>query len=378
MAGRITPRKHKARDGTVSWRATYELTPDPVTGKRRQKQVCAPTRGKVLDLVAEARTAINHGDYLDPTRATVREFLTDWLDAAEPTMRPSSFLRYRGAVTVQIIPALGSVPLATLGGVHLQRFYAGRLAAGLSPTTVALYHGILHKALDQAVKWRLLARNPCDDVTPPRPARPEMLTWTAEQTRTFLTETADDDLHALFRLALTLGLRQGELLALRWEDADLERSTLAVRRTLTRDRAGGAAFGEPKSAAGRRSIALPPSCLKALKRHQVRQKERRLRWGDAWHEAGLIFDRGDGRPLHHNVARNTFKRAAARLGLPAIRFHDQRHTAATIALADGENPKVIQQRLGHADISMTLNRYSHVTTAMQHAATERLEKLLGG
>lgn len=247
---------------------------------------------------------------------------------------------------------------------------------GLSPTTVGLYHGILHRALDQAVRWRLVQRNPCDDVDPPRPAKPEMQTWTAEQTRTFLAGTADHDLGALFRLALTTGMRQGELIGLRWDDLGLDKGVLAVRRTLNRDRDGGLAFNEPKSAAGKRAIALPASCAATLKGHHVDQKVRRLRHGDAWCETGLVFDRGNGQP-HHNAVRAAFKREAARLALPAIRFHDQRHTAATLALAEGIHPKVVQERLGHSDVTMTLNRYSHVTMSMQREAADRLERLLG-
>lgn len=242
---------------------------------------------------------------------------------------------------------------------------------------MALYHGILHRALDQAVKWRLIARNPVKDVDSPRPARPEMTTWTAEQARAFLEGTAQHELQALFRLVLTFGLRQGELLALEWGDIDLDRATIAIRRTLTKGADGGQTYGEPKSAAGRRSLPLPLSCLTALRRHQLHQKERRLRWGEYWQETRIVFDRGDGVPLHHNTVRTAFLRLTKQLGLPPIRFHDLRHTAATIALADDENPKIIQHQLGHSDIGMTLNRYSHVTVAMQHTATARQERLLG-
>lgn len=301
----------------MTWTCVIDLPPDPVTKKRRQKRLSAPTRKALENLQATTLHQLHIGTYIEPSTATTGEYLNQWLAAAEPTLRPSSYLRYKGALDKQIISALGSIPLRKLGGAYLQRFYADRLAAGLSPTTIGLYHGsILHNAFEQAVKWQLMPRNPCDTVTPPRPAKTEMQTWTAEQARTFLTGTAADPLAALFRLALNTGMRQGELLGLRWDDLDPERGVLAVRRTVSRAKDGAVAYGEPK-------------------------------------------------------------RAAARLGLPVIRFHDQRHTAATIALADGQHPKIVQERLGHSDISQTLNRYSHVSMSMQHEAAARLERLLG-
>ena len=241
---------------------------------------------------------------------------------------------------------------------------------------MALYHGILHRALDQAVKWRLIRYNPCDAVEAPRPRHPEMRTWTAEEARAFLAATADHELAALWRLALTTGMRRGELLALRWQDVDLDRRQLAVRRTLSRG-PDGLYFSEPKTRAGQRSIALPSSAVVALREHRRRQLERRLVLGSAWHETDLVFGRGDGQVLHPNVVHATFRCLVDRLGLPRIRFHDLRHTAATLMLADGVHPKVVQERLGHATISMALDRYSHVTMDMQREAAERIEKLLG-
>jgi integrase len=154
------------------------------------------------------------------------------------------------------------------------------------------------------------------------------------------------------------------------------RGTLAVRRTLSRG-PDGMAFEEPKTAARRRSIALPAPCLAALRSHRTAQAERRLQLGPAWQGSDLVFDHGDGMILHPNVVGAAFRRWMARLGLPRIRFHDLRHTAATPMLANGEHPKIVQERLGHSDISMTLNRYSHVSMDMQRAAAERLAALLG-
>ena len=248
--------KRVGKRGGVVWTCVVDLPPDPVTGARRQRRLSAPTRKELEARVTDALHAVQTGDYLEPSKSTLGDFLARWLAAVEPTVRPSSHVRYRDAITCQIAPALGGVPLARLSGLHLQQFYAGRLAAGLAPATVRLYHGVLHRALAQAVKWRLIARNPCDAAEAPRVEDPELTTWTAGEARAFLAGAAEHEHAALWRLALVTGMRKGELLALRWADVDLDRRTLAVRRTLTRG-ADGLRVGEPKAASGRRAIALP-------------------------------------------------------------------------------------------------------------------------
>lgn len=358
-----------------------DLPRDPVTGKRRQKWQTAPTKREAERLLTKTLHQIEGGGFIEPSKTPLATYLEQWLEAIEPTIRPASHDRYTRIVRRQIVPSLGAVELGKLSSLQVQDWYAVLLAgtngqASLSPSTVALYHGVLHKALDQAVKWQLVNRNVCDAVDAPRPKPPEMRTWSADESRAFLAGTVDHDLAALWHLALYTGMRRGELLALRWQDVDLERGQLAIRRTLTRG-ADGLVFGEPKTKAGRRSIAIPAPIVAILKTHRARQAERRLQIGPAWHDDGLVFDRGDGTVLHPNVVTHSFPRLARRLGLPGIRFHDLRHTAATLMLANGEHPKIVQERLGHADISMTLGRYSHVTQDMQRDAADRLARLLG-
>jgi integrase len=209
------------------------------------------------------------------------------------------------------------------------------------------------------------------------------LTWTAEQALTFLAFTASDDLSAFWQLALYFGMRRGEMLTLPWADVDFERGAISVRRTLTRGE-DGLMFGEPKSAAGRRSVAIPPALVASLGAHRARQAERRPRLGPAWQDHDLIFERGDGTVLHSNNVTHAFPRLVKGLNntipadeqLPVIRLHDLRHTTATLMLANREHPEFVQERLGHFGISMTLNRYSHVTMDMQREAADRLERLL--
>lgn len=365
------------KDGSTTYSKLVTIGVDPVTGKRRQARISADTVRELKKLYTAKLHAVQTGEYFETSAATVAEYLTHWLTVIEPTIRPSSHRRFSEVVNGRIIPALGSQKLSAVSPVHVQELYADCLKAGLSSTTVALYHNVLHRALDQAVKWRMLQRNVCDAVDPPRESNPEMKTWTAEQARSFLRLSAEDDLAALWLLALNTGIRRGELLALRWQDIDFERGALAIRRTLTQG-TDGLTFGEPKSKAGRRSLALPDVCIDALRTHRVKQLEKRLSIGAVWIDTDLVFERGDGTLLHPNTLLRAFFRLTATAGLTRIRFHDLRHTAATLMLANGEHPKIVQERLGHADISMTLNRYSHVTMDMQRDAADRLAKLLSG
>lgn len=373
MQGSI--QKRTGKNG-ISWTALLDLPRDPVTGKRRQKRITAKTKKEAERLLSQAMHELRTGSYIEPTTATVAAYLDRWLEAATPTVKPNTIDRYRRIVERKINPALGSILLNKLSPLAIQDFYADLLAGGLSSSTVSLYHGVLHRALDQAVKWRLIPHNPANAVDAPRPNPPEMQTWTAEQARAFLVGTASDDLAALYVLALHTGMRRGELLGLKWGDIDVERGTLAVRRTLVKG-PGGLTFGTPKTSAGKRSIALPGPCVAALRSHRAAQAARRLQLGPAWQDGGMVFDRGEGSPLPPTTLGYAFQHWRKVLELPRIRFHDLRHTAATLMLANGEHPKIVQERLGHSDISMTLNRYSHVSMDMQREAADRLAALLG-
>ncbi len=361
----------------TAWYAVVDLPPDPVTGKRRQKRVSAPTKRECESLATQVIAAAERDSVTAAGKETVRAYLTRWLAAVEPTLKPATFRRYGDMVRLHIVPVVGDVRLAKLSPLDIQRLYAERLAAGLSPTTVSNLHAMLHRALEQAVRWGLLARNMTEMVDPPRRATPETTTWDARQVAAVLAlaDRDDDGCGALWRLALLTGMRRGEILGLMWQDIDLDRGLLSVRRTLSRGKGGTWEFGTPKTIAGRRSIALPPSVVESLKRHRIRQLERRLVLGSAWEDRDFVFTNETGGPLHVNALDGRFRRLVASAGVPRIRFHDLRHTSATLMLANGEHPKIVQERLGHADIAMTM-RYSHVTMGMQRDAADRLDASL--
>jgi integrase len=231
----------------------------------------------------------------------------------------------------------------------------------------------LHRALDQAVRWGLLMRNVTDAVDPPRRSSPEMRAWDARQVAAVMAAAASDELEALWRVAVFTGMRRGEILGLRWADVDLDAGELSVRRTLSRGATSRLEAGEPKTAAGRRRVSLPPSVVDSLRRHRVRQLEQRLAAGPAYGDQNLVFATDSGGVILPNALSLRFRRLIERAGVPVIRFHDLRHTNATIDLASGTHPKVVQERLGHASISETLDRYSHVTKNMQREAANRLD-----
>jgi integrase len=369
MRGHITKRGD-------SWTALVDLPPDPATGKRRQKRVTARTKREVESQVAELIHKAENGGFTDAGKVTVREFVDRWLEASAPTLRPSTARRYRDVARLHIVGVIGNVKLAKLSPADVQRLYADRLAAGLSPTSVHHVHAILHRALDQAVRWGLLLRNVTEAVDPPRRANPEMQTWDARQAAAVLASATGDDLEALWRLALLTGMRRGELLGLRWTDLDLDAGALSVRRTLSRGTTSRLEAGEPKTASGKRRVSLPASVVKSLRQHRDRQTFAKAGAGEAYQDRGLVFATETGAPIHPNTLSRRFAALIARADVPKIRFHDLRHTCATLLLADGVHPKVVQERLGHATIAETLDRYSHVTADMQRQAADRLDAVL--
>jgi len=274
------------------------------------------------------------------------------------------------------IPALGKRPLARVEPQDLQRLYSRKLEEGLAARTVGKLHVVLHRALQDAVRWGLVGRNVCDAVRPPKVHAQEMRTLSPDEARQFLAAAEGDALEALYVLAITSGLRQGELLALKWQDVDLEAGQLQVRRTIARVNGRGFVEQEPKSARSRRSIALTPLAVDALRRHRARQLERRM-IALVWEENDLVFANEVGRPIEaQNLVRRSFHPLLKRAELQRVRFHDLRHTAATLLLAQGVHPKVVQEMLGHSTVSLTLDTYSHVMPNMQAEAAAKMQAAL--
>lgn len=268
--------------------------------------------------------------------------------------------------------------LAELDRGHLDRLYHQRLAAGLSPTTVRHVQAILHRVLEQAVRWGVVARNVADLVDPPRRAQRDMRPLDAVQVRRLLDAAHGDRLEAIFVLAVTTGMRRGELLALRWRGVDLDGASLSVTGTLHQT-PSGLVVAEPKTPRSRRRIDLTPTAVAALRRHRTAQLEERLLAGSLWQEGGFVFTNVVGRAVDPgNLLLRAFAPLLTRAGLPRMRFHDLRHTAATLMLTRGVHPKIVSEMLGHATIAITLDTYSHVLPTMQQAAARAMEDVLTG
>lgn len=311
-------------------------------------------------------------------KQTLGQYLKDWLAAIKGNVRQKTYQGYESYIRVHVQPALGKHRMAKLNPLHLQRFYSQKLEQGLSPTTVRHIHATLHRALDQAVRWGIVYRNVAELVDPPRRARHEMAALLPEQARALLDAAAGDRLEALYILAITTGMRQGELLGLRWAEVEMEEGILRVRAIVQRTK-NGINFSEPKTAGSRRQIALVPAAVAALRAHRIKQAAERLKVGPSWQDNGLVFPTRTGRPMDaSNLLHRSFDPLLKRTGLPHMRFHDLRHTAATIYLRKKVHVKVVSEMLGHSQIGITLNTYSHVLPDMQKEATAAMQAALWG
>ena len=309
----------------------------------------------------------------------LKTYLDQWLEQVhKPTIRIGSFNAYRIMLDKHIIPALGHIPLQRLSPQHVQGFYASKLSEGLSLRRVRGLHSVLHSALDNAVKWNLVGRNVCDLVSPPVPKRHEIQPLTPEQAQHLLEAAREHKLETLLTLALATGMRRGELLGLRWQDIDFEAGCLHVRRSVGRIGKFGLIESEPKTQRSRRKIMLPAFVVAALKHHQQQQRAMRQEASSEWQDKDIVFCGKNGKYFDLTSLDYHFKRLLKSAGLPNIRFHDLRHSAATILLSMGVHPKVVQELLGHSNISMTLDIYSHVLPSIHQEAMSKLDDLFGG
>ena len=334
------------------------------------------TRKEVQEQLKVALHEQQQGTLVTAPQQTVGQFLTQWLEGYKPIVRIRTYERYEEIVRLHLVPVLGHIQLQKLAPQHVRALYAQKLKEGLSPTSVNTIHAMLHKALDDAIRWNLLVRNVCDAVSPPRRERYEICPLTLEQAQQFLTAARGHSLEALFVLALSTGMRRGELLGLKWQDINFQARMLQVRRIFTRALGNRYIEAEPKTEKSRRSIILPPLAIEILTQHRVRQLEAKLNAGEFWQDQDLVFCTSIGTPLNPSKVVDRFKTLLKRAKLPTMRFHDLRHSAATILLSMGIHPKVVQELLGHNQISMTMDIYSHVLPTMQKEAMDKLNDAL--
>jgi integrase len=336
-------------------------------GKRLRRDYYAGTQQEALRKLAQARRTLDDGLPLPDERQRVGQFLESWLeDVARRTVRASTYIRYRQLLVIHVMPEIGRHPLKAVTPQLLQSLYARR-EEEVSPRTVGHVHRLLHRALSDAVAWGLIVRNPCALVKPPRVPAVEMRHLSVAEAQAFLEAARGDPLEAFYVLAVTAGLRLGELSGLHWDDMDLGAGTLQVRRSARRI-GGKWSELEPKSKASRRLVQLSGVAVEKLAAHRSAQVVRSLQ--------NLVFTSPGGGYLDPSwLMKRSFRPLLARAGLPRIRFHDLRHTAASLLLAKGVHPKVVQEILGHSGFAITMDTYSHIAPHLQREAADIMDAL---
>ena len=367
--GDVYARKNK--DGKIiGYRGTYWV--QTADGPKR-RYVSGKTKAETRAALNKARADRDGGFVYDAGKLTLGEYLSRWLtDSVKSTVRRSTFVRYESIVRRHISPTLGRLKLNNLTPAHVRGLYRDK-SESLSPRSVNYIHVTLHKALKQAVMDGLIPRNVADAVKAPQALKKEVKPLTPTQVRSLLSAASGDRLEALYVVAVHTGLRQGELLGLKWGDVNLEAGTLSVQRSLDTD----GTFTPPKRNKSRRTVKLTAQAVEALESHKVAQNEERLRLGSLWADHELIFPNRVGKPMDaDNLYHRGFKPLLKKAGLSGFTFHSLRHTCATVLLTKNVNPKIVQEMLGHATISQTMDTYSHVLPGMQDEAAAALESAL--
>ena len=367
-AGFITHRV--TRDGRDRWQARW-AEPDAAGTPR--------WRGKVFDTEAEAvawletrDTARRRDRPVAAADLTVDALVAEILARSAARLSARTILTYRDRARTMIAPYLGSRRLIDLTPLDVQRWIDRLGREGYRPATIHAAVAVLHTVLRDAAVLGLIERNVSEGVRRPGIAPAPVEAWTAAEARRVLATVREDELYgALYHVALATGMRPGELRALAWADVDLERGRIIVRRTMTRDAEGQAVIAARTKRGHGRAVAIPAPVVAILRWHRARQAARRLAC-EAWHNLGLVFDRGDGYWLGQNTWRTAHLRLCRAAGVPVIRVHGIRHSYASIQLANGVAPKVVADALGHADIGMTLNIYSHTSDELHRTASELL------
>lgn len=367
-----------------NWVGQISVGYDPATGKLKRKSFYGKTRKEVAVKINQALQELRSGTYVEPTQTTFGEWLDKWLTLYKKgQLKPSTYESYETLINVHIKPCLGKVPIAKLNADLLQSFYKEKLEkgrvdgkGGLSTRMVRYFYTIIREALQEAVIGGLLARNVADATTPPIIKNKKVRPLEEEELLAFFETAREDRLFAAYFLAATTGLRCGELLGLCWDSVDLEHCTITIQRQLLVLKSGLVLAETTKSKSSRRSIVLTDDAIRELKAYRKRQAQEKLLLGEAYQDNGLVFCKDNGAPLDPREFTKHFQRLLEKAGLPKVRLHDLRHTHASLLLARGVHPKVVQERLGHSSIAITLDLYSHLTPGLQKAAAATLNGLL--
>ena len=365
------------------WEGRFTYIDD--LGAKKRRSIYAPTQKECRQKLTAALRDVDTCGYKPPQRMTVGEWLDEWVNTYCVGLKPRTIDSYEAQIKNRIKPYIGTVQLAALTNTQVQRF-CNQLHKGdsthkpLAPKSVKNIHGILHKAMEQAIAAHQIQYNPCDRIRLPKAKKPELRPLMDEDVTNFLSAIKGDRFETLFILDLFSGLRQSEILALQWCDIDFDNGLITVRRQLQRDRkTGGGAYiflDETKNGKAR-TVSIAPSIVSLLKRQQVKQAEWRLAAGPMWSNPhNLVFTDEVGGHLKHNTVVNHFKAAVKKIGCEGTRFHDMRHSYAINALQNGDSPKEVQEQLGHYSSAFTMDVYADVSATMRRASQDRMERYI--
>lgn len=372
--------KKATKQGTRYY-VTADLGTDE-TGKRiRQGHGGYATKAEAKRAAASLMADAMRGAYVEPNRRTLERYLVDeWLPARAIAVSPGTYNNNLVHVTAYIVPRIGNVRLQDLKAAHITRMNAELLRSGnkrtggpLAPKSVQNVHRDLHKALEDAVRWGYLVKNPATVAEAPHASREPRSVWSPDQVGRFFTELEASPMRPIILFIATTGVRRGEAVGLRWDMVDLDAGQVSIVRTRSTKRAG-----QTKTKTSTRAVPLPPVTVHALRAHRAKQNEERLLFGAGYQDAGLVFAKPEGLPLNPNTVLRTFQRLTEGLELPVITLQQLRHTWATTAMAAGISPKVVQENLGHSSVQITLDIYSHVAPSLAKDATEEVARRMFG
>lgn len=359
------------------WEARATIGYDPGTGRQIQKSFTGKTQKEVAQKLKAATAAIDEGTYTAPSKMTVAQWLDIWTAEYLGAVKPRTVDNYKGVVKARIKPGLGAVKLDALNPHTIQSYYNGLTKEGLAPKTVKNIHGILHKALQQAVSNGYIKTNPADRCILPRPVRRELKPLDEDMITAFLRAIQGHQFEELFTVTLFTGMREGEALGLLWDCVDLTKGTITVDKQLQLIRGSRGQYQMvPTKNSKSRTLALAPTVTATLKRVRLKQLENRLRYGECYENSGFVFTDELGHHLSASSVYKSFKKVMEQIGSPETRFHDLRHSYAVASIRSGNDIKTVQENLGHATAAFTLDVYGHVTEKMKREGADQLEQFI--
>lgn len=373
-------KKTKTTNGKVYtwWEARYTAGYDPGTGKQIQRSISGKTQKEVAKKLKEATAALDAGTYIAPNKMTVGEWLDVWEKEYLGSVKPATVCAYKATIKNHLKPSLGAIKLDALTAHTIQGFYNSlSKEVGLAPKTIKGVHGVLHKALQQAVLNEYIRANPTNACTLPRVEKREIKPLDEDQITSFLKAIKGHPFEDLFIVTLFTGMRKAEVLGLQWDCVDLGKNTITVNKQLQLVRGGKGEYRLASTKNGKgRTITVAPSVVAALKRVKHQQLSNRLKYGKDWFDSGFVFTNELGEHLKDYTVYKNYKQIVKQIGLEEARFHDLRHSYAVASIKSGDDIKTVQEHLGHATASFTLDVYGHVTEKMQEESAARMEKFI--